>query len=79
MCDHPGNPGYPTYWMARGYGLFAANPLGAKDFTKGKEELNFFIPAGGSATFRYRVVIKSGTQLTKAEIDSFAGDFVKKY
>src|SRR5882724_8068915 len=28
MIDHPGNPNYPTYWHARGYGLFAANPLG---------------------------------------------------
>ena len=27
----PENPGYPTYWHARGYGLFAANPLGQKD------------------------------------------------
>jgi hypothetical protein len=79
MCDHPGNPGYPTYWMARGYGLLAANPLGAKDFTKGKEELNFFIPAGGSVTFKYRVVINSGSQLNQAEIDSFADDFAKKY
>ncbi len=26
------NPGYPTYWHARGYGLFAANPLGQKIF-----------------------------------------------
>jgi hypothetical protein len=79
MCDHPGNPGYPTYWMARGYGLLAANPLGVKDFTKGKEEFNFSIPAGGSATFRYRVVINSGSQLNKAEIDAFADDFAKKY
>jgi hypothetical protein len=79
MCDHPKNPGYPAYWMARGYGLLAANPLGAKDFTKGKKEFNFFIPVGGSATFRYRVVINSGAQLTNAEIDAFADDFAKKY
>ncbi len=41
VCDHPKNPGYPTYWHARGYGLFAANPLGWSDFTKGKETFNF--------------------------------------
>ena len=28
ILDHPQNPGHPTYWHARGYGLFAANPLG---------------------------------------------------
>jgi len=79
ICDHPKNPGYPTYWHARGYGLFSANPLGVKDFTDGKEELNFNIPAGSSAIFRYRVVINSGSHLTKAEINAYADDFAKKY
>jgi hypothetical protein len=79
MIDHPKNPGYPTYWMAWEYGLLAANPLEVKDFTKGKEELNFSIPAKGFATFMYRVVINSGSQLTKAETDNFADDFAKKY
>jgi hypothetical protein len=45
ICDHPKNPGYPTYWHARGYGLFAANALGWSVFTKGKQEFNFSIPA----------------------------------
>ncbi len=60
IFDHPENVGYPTYWHARGYGLFAANPLGQKDFTEGEEELNFSLPAGQSTTFRYRVGIYSG-------------------
>ncbi len=30
IIDHPLNVGYPTYWHARGYGLFAANPLEEK-------------------------------------------------
>lgn len=79
ICDHPKNQSYPTYWHARGYGLFAANPLGAKDFTNGKEELNFSIPSGKSVTFRYRVIISSGFQLTDAEINAYADDFGKKY
>src|SRR5436305_1376354 len=41
ILDHPKNVGFPTYWHARGYGLFAANPLGRKAFTNGKAELNF--------------------------------------
>lgn len=32
IIDHPLNPNYPTFWHARGYGLFAANPLGEKIF-----------------------------------------------
>jgi hypothetical protein len=57
ILDHPKNPGYPTHWHARGYGLFSANMLGAKEFSKGKEELNFSIEPGRSATFRHRIVI----------------------
>ena len=36
ILDHPSNVGYPTHWHARGYGLFAANPLGDSQFTKAK-------------------------------------------
>ncbi len=60
IIDHPKNPGFPTYWHARGYGLFAANPLGQKAFSNGKETLNFTLEPGASATFRYRVVILGG-------------------
>jgi len=60
IIDHPRNPGYPTYWHARGYGLFAANPLGQKVFSNGKEVLNFGLKKGAAATFRYRIVIASG-------------------
>jgi len=77
--DHPKNPGFPTYWHARGYGLFAANPLGVKDFTRGKEELNFFIPASKSITFRYRVIIHSGGHLNDTEINALMNDFAKEY
>jgi hypothetical protein len=61
MIDHPQNPGFPTYWHARGYGLFAANPLGQKVFSEGRETLNFTIEPRASATFRYRVVVFDGT------------------
>ena len=79
VCDHPKNQSYPTYWHARGYGLFSANPLGAYDFTQGKETLNFRIPAGKSATFRYRVIINSGADLTDPEINAYSEDFAAKY
>jgi hypothetical protein len=59
IFDHPSNPGFPTYWHARGYGLFAANPLGQKIFSNGKEELNLTLAPGQSVTFRYRVLISS--------------------
>lgn len=59
LLDHPRNVGFPTYWHVRGYGLFAVNPLGQGIFSHGKENLNFTLQPGKSATFRYRLVILS--------------------
>ncbi len=59
IMDHPENPGFPTYWHARGYGLFAANPLGQAVFTDGAERMDFAIEPGEPATFRYRIDIDS--------------------
>ena len=60
IIDHPQNPGYPTYWHARGYGLFSANPLGQKALSDGADELNFALEEGESTTFRYRMAILPG-------------------
>lgn len=68
ILDHPQNIGYPTYWHARGYGLFAANPLGQKEFSKGKETLNYKLSSGQSVTFRYKVLIHSGSNLTDEQV-----------
>ena len=77
ILDHPENVGYPTYWHARGYGLFSANPLGQKVFSEGKEELNFKLSPDNSVTFNHRIIIHSGTELTPAQIneefDRFTG------
>ncbi len=79
ICDHPDNPNYPTYWHARPYGLFAANPFGVKDFTNGSDSLNFSISPGQSFAFRYRVIIASGEHLPAAEINKLSSDFAMKY
>jgi hypothetical protein len=65
MFDHPKNVGYPTYWHARGYGLFAANPLGQKAMSNGKDELNFKLAPGQSTTFRHQILIMSGPTATQ--------------
>jgi hypothetical protein len=76
IIDHPGNPGYPTYWHARGYGLFAANPLGQKIFSNGKEELGFKLKKGESVVFRYRIVIASGKErLSSGVLDRLVSEF----
>jgi hypothetical protein len=59
ILDHPSNVGHPTHWHARGYGLFAANPLGDKQFNEPKE-FNYTLDPGKSVTFKYRVLILGG-------------------
>lgn len=76
IFDHPKNPTYPTYWHARGYGLFAANPFGAKEFTKGATTLNYTLEPGQKATFRFRVLINSG-KLTKEQTEALYQQFLK--
>ncbi len=78
IIDHPDNVGYPTYWHARGYGLFSANPWGQEVFSDGEEELNFAIDAGDSETFKYRVVILPGEE-TAEEVESLWEDFTNSY
>jgi hypothetical protein len=75
ILDHPSNPGYPTYWHARGYGLFAANNLGQEALSGGKEKLNFAIEPGKSVTFRYRIIISDGTTPTPEELNKMAAAF----
>ena len=67
ILDHPENVGYPTYWHARPYGLFAANPLGQNVFSEGAEQLNFALGADESTTFRYRIVLLSGEAAASEE------------
>lgn len=76
IMDHPENVGYPTYWHARGYGLFSANPLGQEVFSKGKEVLNFALEPKGSVTFRYRIVIYGANEPLEQElIQALYADF----
>lgn len=60
ILDHPSNPGYPTYWHARGYGLYAANNLGQNAFDPKQPEMKRTIAPGESMTFRHRVMMVSG-------------------
>lgn len=74
ILDHPSNPGAPTYWHARGYGLFAANPLGQKALSDGKEALDFSLAPKGSVTFRHRIAILS-RPFAAADIEALAEEF----
>jgi hypothetical protein len=61
ILDHPSNPRYPTYWHSRGYGLFAANIFGVRDFTRDKsKDGSLSLEKGKTLRFLYRVVIHPG-------------------
>ena len=75
IFDHPKNIGYPTYWHARGYGLFAANPFGQKVFSNGEIARNKKLQKGEILTVKYRIMIHHGTELTLADIKKHATTF----
>ena len=78
IIDHPKNINYPTFWHARGYGLFAANPLGENIFTNGASKKNLKLQKNDSVTFRFRMVIDDGKQTPSIkEINQLADEFAK--
>lgn len=66
IFDHPKNLQHPTWWMARNYGLFGANPFGWHDyepaFKDDPHKGDYTIPAGGSLTLRYRFYFHVGDE-----------------
>ncbi|HEX5410597.1 MAG TPA: PmoA family protein [Terriglobia bacterium] len=61
IFDSPKSFRHPTYWHARGYGLFAVNPFGIREFTGDKNnDGSWTIPQGKSLTLLYRVFIHHG-------------------
>ena len=77
IIDHPENVGYPTYWHARDYGLFAANTLGQKVFSNGENELNFSMRKGETVTFKYRLVV-ANENLSDEKINYLADGYAEK-
>ncbi len=76
IVDHPKNPGYPTYWHARGYGLFAANPLGQAALSNGKETLNYKHAPKASTTFRHQLLVLPGP-FSRERVEQAAASFTK--
>jgi hypothetical protein len=80
ILDHPANPGHPTYWHARGYGLFAANPLGQRVFSEGREKLDFALDPGEKTAFRHRLVVLPGpfsTERAEAAWKAFVAEYAE--
>lgn len=76
IMDHPDNLNHPTFWHARGYGLFSANPFGLRDFTKAKQVFNFCLPAEGTLTLKYRMLFYDG-KADKARLADLYEQYIK--
>jgi len=78
IFDHPQNLRHPTWWMARDYGLFGANPFGwhdyEKEFAKEPHKGDYTIPAGGSLTLRYRFYYHLGDEKS-AQLEARYADY----
>jgi hypothetical protein len=65
LLSHPASTNHPTYWHARGYGLFSADPLGQQVFeqTRGNPNaaaFNLTLKPGEEAPFYFRMVLYEG-------------------
>jgi hypothetical protein len=78
LFDHPQNLRHPTWWMARDYGLFGANPFGRHDYEKLADQPHagdYTIPANGSLTLRYRFYFHLGDEIA-AQVAAQYDDYV---
>jgi hypothetical protein len=85
ILNHPASINYPTYWHARGYGLFSANPLGQGDFQRQRPKqyrknkvipLRLALEPGETAHFRFLVIVYEGIR-TQEQIEKRFKEFAE--
>ena len=74
IFNHPQSVNFPTFWHARGYGCFTANPLGQGAFERSRKvpdakNLNFTLQPGQGATFKHRMLFYEGPR-TKEQLET---------
>jgi hypothetical protein len=82
IFNHPASVNFPTYWHARDYGLFSANPLGQGAFqTENKvaepQPFRLTLQPKQNAVFKFLVVVYDGTR-TKEELNNLHETYKKK-
>ncbi len=80
IFDHPQNLQHPTWWHARDYGVFSANPIGWHDFEARTTKAgagDTTIAAGGSLTLRYRLLFHFGDEKVARIAERYA-EWVKE-
>ncbi|MFH1943605.1 MAG: PmoA family protein [bacterium] len=82
ILNHPKSTNFPTYWHARAYGLFSANPLGQYVFqtshqVENPQEFKLTLKPAESAVFGFRMKIYEGSR-TKQQLDDAFDTYVKQ-
>jgi hypothetical protein len=73
IFDSPHSFRHPTYWHARAYGLFAANPFGIREFTNDpNQDGSWTIEQNHSLRFQYRVLIHHGNYIQAGVAKAYA-------
>ena len=76
VYDHPSSFRHPTYWHARNYGLFTANPFGLRDFYANPGvDGSHVLPEGGLLRFKYRIYVHAG-DTASAQVAQRYHDFI---
>jgi hypothetical protein len=83
IFHHPGSVNFPAYWHARGYGCFAANPIGQYDYQKGRgldnpQHRTLTITPGEKVPFKFRMVVYEGAR-SKKDLDQEFADFSRNW
>ena len=60
ILNHPESYRFPTRWHVRQYGLFAANPFGAKSFSGKFDDAKTTLKQGESLVLRHRFIFHLG-------------------
>lgn len=72
MLNHPSSFRYPTYWHARTYGLFTANPFGTHSLDPNAPDGAEEIKPGAPLKLRHRFIFHKGDEQTAKIAEAFA-------
>lgn len=76
IIDSKDNPNFPAWSHARGYGLFAVNNMGGREFDRSlPEAAGCRLQPGETIVFSYKVVIKDNGFLSSEQAAAMAGEF----
>jgi hypothetical protein len=73
ILDHPGNPNYPAWSHARGYGLFASNSFAGQAVDKNANHVKMDLKSGEKVVLRHKIII--GGDLNDDQIAEIKNNF----